>query len=131
MFNNAIFCLNGIGYLHDVIHASNQVIARINVINKFNSNDEHTPQDIWIDCSTKEDRLIRLLNNLQCSLSKQKTIILGFSAAYSGISNEITGTDTDLSHAELSLEGILQDISKLYIDGISHPLSLTSLRLVS
>ena len=113
----SIFCLDGVGYLHDVYQKDDGLYARINVIHQFNSGSQH-PDDIWIDCIVNDDDLLQLMNELKLNLGMQKTIIIQFSIAFSGFDYcqaEMTGEDLNYI---VFFKGKLQGVEKCFVNGV-------------
>lgn len=116
MFINSGFCLSGTGYLYDILHKNEDVYARINVINPFNSASHHS-DEVWIDCVVNDDHLLHLILGLKNHLRMQKIIVIQFDAEYSSFDYCHSGiTDEDPDHI-VHLKGRLQNVREYLING--------------
>jgi hypothetical protein len=114
---HTIFCLNGVGYLHDVYQKDGGLYARINVIHQFNSGSQHS-DDVWIDCIVNDHDLLQLMNGLRLNLGMQKTIIIQFSIAFSGFDYCQAGTTEEGPNYIVFFKGRLQRVEKCFVNGV-------------
>ncbi|MEO8963802.1 MAG: hypothetical protein ABI370_03940 [Gammaproteobacteria bacterium] len=119
MFKNPVFNLSGVGYLHEIVRKDQTIVARINIINKFNSSNERS-DDIWLDAHVKDNDLLQLLVDFEKNLQLKKTVILHFEAGYSGLDCCHLGLTEDDPWHIVKMQGQLFRLNEYYIDGVHH-----------
>jgi hypothetical protein len=108
-----LFCLSGVGYLHDISHQNDGMHAKINVINGFNSS-LHNSDDIWIDCIIKDNDVMQL-TKFGRYLKANQIVIWEFDVQYYQV-----GMIKSDPKSIVFIKGTLLRVRECYIDGVKH-----------
>ncbi len=110
-----LLSLSGYGYLHDLIPINNKQVARIKAITHFNPSSQGK-DEVWIDCEVEGfiahrlQELIRLVRN-------GDNVMLTFQVEFSAFCSAYAGQAVEDPKHMVTLQGKLQELGSIYING--------------
>jgi hypothetical protein len=109
-------CLNGSGYLHEVVQEKGTTIARINIVTHFGLRTS-LQDNIWMDCLIQD----KILQSHFCSftqfLQNGHAVLIRFKAEYSKFVTAHSGLSSEDPENIVHLKGRLLTLESSYLDG--------------
>jgi hypothetical protein len=116
MTTNQHLCLNGSGYLRDVIQEKGRTIARINIITHLDLRNS-LQDNIWIDCFVQDKALQLHFCRLTKFLQDGHAVLIRFKAEYGKFVTAYSGLTSDDPENIVHLKGRLLALESGYLDG--------------
>jgi hypothetical protein len=111
-----LLCLNGSGYLQEVVESGDHVIARIKCITHFDMK-ALNQDDVFIDCVVKDETLRACFRQFHRFAQKRHAVLLVFSAEYCRLVKAQAGDVTEAVAQTLFLQGKLLAVERFFLDG--------------
>lgn len=111
-----LFCLSGMGYLHDIIQRQERMIARVKAVLQANSGDLRK-DEVWMDCEIDSEQYLLCLKHLLKLVRAGKSVMVTFKAEYQNFIEAFNGlTPCDPKNIVI-LNTKLYSLEDCYVNG--------------